>query len=310
AIYDRAKKTGAKFDFESVAPSPRKLMLLAAAVPAKESEPRERLGACGRFFANIGGGVIGKFSETKSTIGFLGDTVLAMLRVFSFRGRFRRCDLLLQVQKAGPEALPIVGLISFLVGLILAFVGSVQLAKYGSEIYIADLVALAMAREMGAIMVGIVMSGRTGAAFAAELGSMKVNEEISAYETFGISPMDFLVVPRILALVAMFPLLTIFADLIGIVGGFVIGWGLFGINYEVYMARTAASLTVTQCMTGVGKSLIFGIVVAMIGCMRGMRCEGSSESVGQGATSSVVESITTIIVVDAIFAVIFTIYDI
>ena len=214
------------------------------------------------------------------------------------------------IQRAGPEALPIVALISFLVGLILAFVGAIQLAKYGSEIFVADLVGIAMVREMGAIMVGIVMSGRTGAAFAAELGSMKVNEEISAYRTFGISPMEFLVFPRVLSLVLMFPLLTIFADVIGMLGGLAIGIGMFDISYEQYTNRSIAVLNIIQLSTGIGKSIIFGLIVGIIGCRQGLNCENSSIGVGQATTSAVVQSITWIIVADAIFAVIFTIFDI
>ena len=174
----------------------------------------------------------------------------------------------------------------------------------------ADLVGIAMVREMGAIMVGIVMSGRTGASFAAELGSMKVNEEISAFRTFGISPIEFLVFPRIIALVMMFPLLTIFANVIGMLGGMVIGVGMFDISYEQYANRTLAALDLIQISTGVGKSFIFGIIVACIGCKMGLQCEKSSAGVGQATTSSVVQSITWIIVADAIFAVIFTIFDI
>ena len=226
------------------------------------------------------------------------------------KARFRKIDLFSIIQKSGPEALPIVALISFLVGLILAFVGSIQLAKYGSEIFVADLVGIAMVREMGAMMVGIVMSGRTGASFAAELGSMKVNEEISAFRTFGISPMEFLVLPRIIALVCMFPLLTIFSDVIGMLGGLVISVGMFDLSYEQYINRTLGALNLVQISTGIGKSFVYGAIVACIGCRMGLSCENSSSGVGRATTSCVVQSITWIIVADAIFAIIFTIFDI
>ena len=241
---------------------------------------------------------------------YIENVLVCMAAPLLVAPRYRGCDLLGIMQAAGPEALPIVALISFLVGLILAFVGAIQLAKYGSEIFVADLVGIAMCREMGAIMVGIVMSGRTGAAFAAELGSMKVNEEISAFRTFGISTAEFLVFPRILALVLMFPLLTIFADVIGMLGGFVIGAGMFDISYDQYVNRTLSALNIVQISTGVGKSFVFGIIVACVGCRAGMNCEKSSAGVGLATTSSVVQSITWIIVADAIFAVIFTIFDI
>lgn len=246
----------------------------------------------------------------KSQCGFIGEITIALCKAIIGKARYRISDLLAIIQEAGPSALPIVALISFLVGLILAFVGAIQLAKYGSEIFVADLVGIAMCREMGAIMVGVVMSGRTGAAFAAELGSMNVNEEISAFKTFGISPIEFLVLPRIIALVLMFPLLTIFADAIGIIGGFVIGAGMFDINYDQYLNRTAAALNLVQISTGIVKSFVFGIIVACIGCRMGLNCQNSSAGVGMATTSSVVQSITWIIVADAIFAVIFTILDI
>ncbi|MBR4597582.1 MAG: ABC transporter permease, partial [Opitutales bacterium] len=235
---------------------------------------------------------------------------IAFANIFRLKTRFMRSDLLKAIQRSGPDALPIVSTINFLVGLIIAFVGAIQLSKFGSAIYIADLVGLAMVREMGAIMVAVVMAGRTGAAFAAELGSMKVNEEIAAYRTFGISPMDFLVLPRMIALVLMFPLLTIFANLMGIAGGFVIGWGLFDITYESYISHTLNFLNFTQCMIGLGKSVVFGVIVAMVGCLKGMTCGDSAEDVGLATTSSVVTSITLIVIADAVFAVMFNIFGI
>lgn len=309
-LYDYAKANSLEFDYASIPDAPKKLLNLATAVAPKETSSQSGVPAGCQLFYSVGSGIISSFDSIRKTLSFIGEIVIAMFETMALKARFRMSDLMFQIQKAGPNALPIVGLISFLVGLILAFVGSVQLAKYGSQIFIADLVGLAMAREMAPMMVAIVMAGRTGAAYAAELGSMRVNEEISAYETFGISPLEFLVLPRMFALMAMFPLLTILADLIGILGGFIIGWGMFDINYEVYMTRTAEALSLTQCFIGVGKSAIFGVIVALIGCMKGMNCGSSSEAVGQSTTSSVVLSITSIIVADSLFAVIFTVFDI
>lgn len=295
---------------ESVPEGPKALLKLATAVPEADEASKKSEARRSGLFGKVGSRAIGVFSSFNSISGFVGETVIAVALAFVGRARFRMRDLALLVQRAGPEALPIVALISFLVGLILAFVGAIQLAKYGSEIFVADLVGIAMVREMGAIMVGIVMSGRTGAAFAAELGSMKVNDEISAFRTFGISPMEFLVLPRVFALVMMFPLLTIFADVIGMIGGLVIGVGMFDISYEQYANRSIAALNLVQLSTGVGKSLIFGLIVGIIGCKQGLACEKSSAGVGLATTSAVVQSITWIIVADAIFAVIFTIFDI
>ncbi len=306
--YESCSQFGIDFDFESLPEGLRNLLRLAVAVP--EADAAKKVSDGFNIINKLGTRAIKAVDSFTERCGFVGEVSIAAVKALFGKARFRGCDLLAVIQASGPEALPIVALISFLVGLILAFVGAIQLAKYGSEIFVADLVGIAMCREMGAIMVGIVMSGRTGAAFAAELGSMKVNEEISAFRTFGISPIEFLVFPRILALVLMFPLLTIFADVIGMLGGFVIGSGMFDISYDQYVNRTLTALNIVQISTGVGKSLIFGVIVAGIGCNMGLRCENSSAGVGMATTSSVVQSITWIIVADAVFAVIFTIFDI
>ena len=307
-IYQTCQQMGIVFDGNSLPEGPRELLRLAVAVP--EANAAKKNSGKSNILGKVGIRALDVLGAFEDQSRFIGEISIASIKAAFGRARYRLVDLLTIIQKTGPEALPIVALISFLVGLILAFVGAIQLAKYGSEIFVADLVGIAMVREMGAIMVGIVMSGRTGASFAAELGSMKVNEEISAFRTFGISPIEFLVFPRIIALVMMFPLLTIFANVIGMLGGMVIGVGMFDISYEQYANRTLAALDLIQISTGVGKSFIFGIIVACIGCKMGLQCEKSSAGVGQATTSSVVQSITWIIVADAIFAVIFTIFDI
>ncbi len=306
-IYTALREKDVIVNISSLPEGVASMLSLATSIPsAKVKKPI----VYPNFVNKLGARTINFVASQKESISFFGEITIAFFKMFFGQVRFRKIDLLSIIQKSGPEALPIVALISFLVGLILAFVGSIQLAKYGSEIFVADLVGIAMVREMGAMMVGIVMSGRTGASFAAELGAMKVNEEISAFRTFGISPVEFLVLPRIIALVLMFPLLTIFADIIGMLGGLVIGVGMFDLSYEQYAGRTFRALNLIQMSTGVGKSFVYGIIVACIGCRMGMTCENSSSGVGRATTSSVVQSITWIIVADAIFAVIFTIFDI
>ncbi|MBR6388586.1 MAG: MlaE family lipid ABC transporter permease subunit [Opitutales bacterium] len=300
-LHDTAKDRGIKFSAEALPEGAAALVKLATAVPIKKGG--QKLNPNKNIFYEVGTHTISKFQAFKEQLAFIGEFAEAFAGVFRLKASFMASDLMKAIQRSGPEALPIVSVINFLVGLIIAFVGAIQLSKFGSAIYIADLVGLAMVREMGAIMVAIVMAGRTGAAFAAELGSMKVNEEIAAYRTFGISPMEFLVLPRMIALVLMFPLLTIFANLMGICGGFVIGWGMFDITYESYISHTLNFLNLTQCMIGLAKSVVFGVIVAMVGCLKGMTCGESSEDVGLATTSSVVTSITLIVVADAVFAV-------
>ena len=306
-LHDKCRELGINVDLSGLPDGPRRLLELAVAVPEKPSDKSEKPSG---LFYQMGNRTINMVGSFKDQLEFFGDMIIATGRLFIRKARFSTSDLMLQIQRAGPEALPIVGLISFLVGLILAFVSAIQLAKYATEIFVADLVGLAMVREMGAVMVAIVMAGRTGASYAAELGSMKINEEIAAFKTFGISPLEFLVLPRMIALILMFPLLTIFSDFIGMLGVFAIGWGMFDINYDAYMGRTIASLDLVQCATGVGKSLVFGVIVATVGCMKGITCGNSSAAVGMSTTSSVVTSITLIIVADAIFAILFNIFGI
>ncbi len=202
-----------------------------------------------------------------------------------------------------PEAFPIVSLISFLVGLILAFVGAVQLQMFGAQIYVASLVGIGMVRVLAAIMTGIIVSGRTGAAFAAELGTMQVNEEIDALQTMGISPMEFLVLPRMLALMLMMPLLCLYADLMGVLGGLVVGVSMLDINVHEYINMTRESVSLTKLWVGLFHSAVFGVLIALAGCLRGMQCGRSASAVGAATTSAVVTSIVSIIVATAIITI-------
>ncbi len=251
----------------------------------------------------VGLGWLAMRAAVRESVWFLGECALAAVRWLRGETRLRRADFLWLMQSCGVDALPIVGLIAFLVGLILAFVGAVQLMQFGAAIYVADLVAIAVVREMGAMMTAIILCGRTGAAFAAQLGTMKVNQELDAFAVFGIPAIDFLVFPRLLALVLMFPLLTLFADLIGILGGFVVAMAMLDLSFLEYGRETLLALTMTQVNVGLAKSLVFGLIVGLAGCLRGMQCGTSAAAVGQAATSAVVTGITWIIVADAVFAV-------
>jgi phospholipid/cholesterol/gamma-HCH transport system permease protein len=199
--------------------------------------------------------------------------------------------------------LPIVSLISLLVGLILAFVGAVQLALFGAQIYIADLVGLGMTREMGGLMAAIIMSGRTGASYAAQLGTMQVNSEIDALKTMGFEPMEFLVLPRILALILIMPLLCLYADLMGIVGGALVTVSFFDVSLVEYLNRTANAVHLTDFTIGIVKCAVFGVLIALSGCMRGMQCGRSASSVGDAATSAVVTGIIFIVIADSLMTI-------
>lgn len=285
----------------------RALMDIALGVPERE-EARRKVQKTS-FLQRFGKFSVALWTSCSNVAGFVGMCILSFGRFFIGKAKFRRSDFMLLLYQCGPQALPIVGLISFLIGLILAFVGSVQLSTFGADLYIADLVGIAMVREMGVLMTSIIMSGRTGAAFAAALGSMKANEEIDALSTFGFKPFDFLVLPRMLALVIMLPLLTVFSNVIGILGGMLVGV-MVDIPPILYYRETLTMMTFTTVSMGVFKSFFFGIAIAICGCMQGMSAGNSSAAVGEATTRAVVASITTIIVLDSIFAVIFTVFDI
>lgn len=281
----------------------RRLLALAESVPAREDARRDSGKA--PVLDRIGESTISVAEDAGESVEFLGETTQAVSRFFTGRARYRKRDLWLLVQQAGAGALPIVSLVSFLLGAILAFVGAVQLQQFGATIYVANLVAVAMERDMGALMTGIVMAGRSGAAYAAQLGSMKVNQETDALVTLGISPVDFLVVPRVIALSSMMPLLTLYSVLMGIAGGALVAIAMLDLSLTTYWNQTVDALSMAGLMGGLFKAFVYGILIALAGCLQGMRCGGSASAVGDAATAAVVSSIVAIISAAGVFAWVF-----
>ena len=214
------------------------------------------------------------------------------------------------MQQCGAMALPIVSLISVLVGMTLAYTGALILRQYGGDIYVADLVGVSMVREMGALMTGIVLAGRTGAAFAAQLGNMRANEEIDAFTTLGISPVEFLVMPRLIALGLMMPLLGLYANCLGILGGMFVAMSVLGIPPAAYWVEMLTIVDMSDVLSGIIKAGTFGVIIGVSGCLRGLQAERSAMGVGKAATSAVVTAILFIIVADAVYAVLFDILGI
>ena len=307
-VRDLCRQKKIELDSRGLPEGVRRLLALAAAVP--EIKDTGRAEVRGSWFSHIGDKAVKAVGSIQATLEFIGDATLTFAKMIAGRVRMRRSDLMLIIQECGADALPIVSLISVLIGLILAFVGAVQLELFGAEIYIASLVAIGMTREMGAMMAAIIMAGRTGAAFAAQLGTMQVNEEIDALKTLGVSPMEFLVLPRMLALVLMMPLLGIYADLVGMLGGLLVGVGAFDITLTQYAEQTLQALEMRHILIGVAKAGVFGVIIALSGCLRGMQCGRSATDVGYAATSAVVTAIVWIIVADGLFAVITNVLDI
>jgi phospholipid/cholesterol/gamma-HCH transport system permease protein len=291
-----------RFGRETLPPNVASLIALSEEVPesktGRKERPRENL------FSALGNAVLAGKEGVSSTLAFTGEVVLSLGRMLRGKAAFDWRLFWLTMEECSARALPIVGLISFLTGLILAFVGAIQLRQFGAGIFVANLVAVAMNREMGAIMTGVIMAGRTGAAFAAQIGSMKVSEEIDALKTLAISPMDFLVSPRLAALFLMMPLLVLYADLVGILGGACVGIGMLNITWVQYWNQTIGSFGISDVLTGLVKSAVFGGIVAMAGCQRGMQCGNNAAAVGNAATSAVVDAITWIVASDALIDVV------
>jgi len=252
----------------------------------------------------LGDATLRHMHEFQFLTSFTGSIFLALLYVLRHPRSLRKEDTVLAMQRTGVDALPIVGLISFLLGLIIAFMSSVQLRQFGADIYVASLVSLAMTRELGPIMTAIIVAGRSGSAYAAEIGTMRISEEIDALFTMGLDPTRFLAVPKVIASLLVVPLLTLFSDLFAILGGLVVGVFMLDLTANAYIAQTFVTLTPFDVFLGVFKSAVFAFLIAWIGCFRGFRVRGGAASVGQATTSAVVSSIFLIILTDSVFSVI------
>jgi phospholipid/cholesterol/gamma-HCH transport system permease protein len=302
-ITGQARQRDVAPDLDGLPDGVRRLMNLAAAVPPKQDTGRDKAQA--PLLARIGAATLEFLHGAPDMTRFLGEVVLSLGRLMRGKAQFRGTDLLLIIQDVGPQALPIVSLISFLVGLIVAYMGAVQLAQFGAQIYIANLVGIGMVREMGALMTGVIMAGRTGAAFAAQLGTMQVNEEIDAFRTLGISPMDFLVMPRMLALILVMPLLTLYSDLVGMLAGLFVAATTFDIGSFEYYHQTIHALNLRHFAVGISMGTTYGILIAFAGCLRGMQCGRSAQAVGEATTSAVVTSILFIVIAASLLTIIY-----
>ena len=302
-IIDFAKNKKITVDIQSLPKGIQGLLELTYSVKERDGARKQKKKIS--LIELIGRSLLNAKVELKNLVTFLGDLIQSAFSLIKGTGRFRFVDLMTYIQDCGPASLPIVSLISFLVGLILAFVGALQLSLFGAQMYLADLVGLGMTREMGALMVGIIMAGRTGAAYAAQIGTMNVNSEIDALKTMGFNPMEFLVMPRMLALILVMPLLCLYADFMGMLGGAAVAIGLFDISSTEYWARTELAVDLKDVLVGLFKASIFGILIAYSGCIRGMQCGRSASAVGDAATSAVVTGIIFIVISDSLITIIF-----
>jgi phospholipid/cholesterol/gamma-HCH transport system permease protein len=303
AVHKSAEANGVAVHDEGLPEGARRLIALAFAV--KERSDARRGSDDRGFFERVGLGAIDTWQSCCDLVAFLGELMLSLGRFATGRATYLKQHVFVFIQEAGVEALPIVALISFLLGMIFAFVGVMQLKNFGAGIFTADLVAVAMTREIAAIMTAIVMAGRTGAAYAAEIGTMKVNEEVDALTTLGINPIDFLVTPRVIALVLMMPLLTMFSSLMGIIGGTVVGLMMLDVTLQQYVEQTMGAVQLNSLFGGLFKSIVYGCLVAVAGTLQGMACGNSAMAVGVATTKAVVMGIVLIVVSASVLTVIY-----
>lgn len=248
---------------------------------------------------------VGRLELAFKFLAFIGENVRAALRWIAHPSRIRWHTTLHELQLAGFNALPIAGLLAFLMGIVIAYQGADQLRRYGANIFIADLVGLSMLRELAPLLTAIIVAGRSGSAYAAQIGTMKVTEEIDALRTIGVPPLELLVLPKILALAVALPLLTVFADVVGVFGGMVMAALQLDVGFNDFLDRLNYAVELPSFMIGVGKAPVFAVIIALVGCFQGFQVSGSADSVGRQTTVSVVQAIFLVIVVDALFSVAF-----
>lgn len=293
------EQAGAKVEYSGLPENIHNLLAASQEKPPEEPSKKQ----LSQPIYLLGKATIGVFSQIRSMLHFIVDANVALINLIRGKANFPSSDLKTFVQATGPSALLIVGVVNLLLGVILAFMGAIQLQLFGAEIFVADLIAKGHTREIAPMMTGIILAGRTGAAYAAQLGTMQVNEEIDAYRTFGFSPMEFLVLPRMIALALMTPLLVLYGDAIGLFGGYLIGVNLLDLGTLEYIRQTQNAIDIWDVLLGVFKGSVFGVLVAITGCREGLESGRSASAVGDAATRAVVNGILAIIIATAFFAV-------
>jgi len=257
----------------------------------------------------LGRSAAAAFEQTAALLGFVGESAVALAGNVAHPARLRWRPILYNIRSAGFDALPIVGLLSFLLGIVVAYQGADQLRQYGANIFVADLVGLSMLREFAPLITAIIIAGRSGSAYAAQIGTMAVTEEIDAMRTIGIAPLDLLVLPKIIALVIALPLLTVFADVLGVFGGMIMARAQLGVGFGEFLDRFVKAVSITAYLIGICKAPVFAVIIAVVGCFQGFRTQGGADSVGRQTTRSVVQSIFLVIVADALFSIAFSALD-
>jgi phospholipid/cholesterol/gamma-HCH transport system permease protein len=280
------------------------LLQLVASRPMAQSSA-----ATPGIFARIGQRSWRSLLNAFGMLSFLGESVVMLLRSLIQPQRIRWRPILHNLQTAGFEALPITGLLSFLMGIVIAYQGAEQLQRFGANIYVANLVGLSMVRELSPMLTAIIVAGRSGSAYAAQIGTMKVTEEIDALRTIGVGPLELLVLPKMFALIVALPLLTVYTDIMGVLGGMVMARAQLDVSFSAYLDQLDDAISLASYLVGIGKAPVFAVIIALVGCYQGFQVGGSADSVGRQTTVSVVQSIFLVIVIDALFSIVFSWFD-
>jgi phospholipid/cholesterol/gamma-HCH transport system permease protein len=306
----RLRNEGIVVTVQGLPPAFEKLLaVIANEVPELTEAPAPAAGPPPNVLTRIGRSTEAFFEQTVALFSFVGESAMALAGCVVHPSRIRWRPILFNIRSAGFDALPIVGLLSFLLGIVVAYQGADQQRKYGANIFVADLVGLSMLREFAPLMTAIIIAGRSGSAYAAQIGTMSVTEEIDAMRTIGIAPLDLLVLPKIISLAIALPLLTVFADVLGVFGGMIMARAQLGVGFVEFLDRFDKAVSVTAYLVGIGKAPVFAIIIAVVGCFQGFRTKGGADSVGRQTTRSVVQSIFLVIVADALFSIAFSALD-
>ena len=305
----RLKAEGAVVTLNGLQPAFAKLLDVVAQQMSEQANLSASTSTSAPLLERVGRSTVDVLAETIALASFVGENVIAIAASFAHPARIRWRPILYNIRSAGFDALPIVGLLSFLLGIVVAYQGADQLRQYGANIFVADLVGLSMLREFAPLITAIIIAGRSGSAYAAQIGTMNVTEEIDAMRTIGIRPLELLVLPKVIALVIALPLLTVFADVLGVFGGMIMARSQLGISFGEFQDRFVKAVSITAYIVGIGKAPVFAIIISVVGCFQGFRTKGGADSVGRQTTRSVVQSIFLVIVADALFSIAFSALD-
>jgi phospholipid/cholesterol/gamma-HCH transport system permease protein len=300
----RLRDEGTDVQVRDLRPELAKLLeVVGQQVDDQKDSPSPAAGAPLSILESVGRGTEAALKQAVAMLSFVGECAIALAGCFARPARFRWRPILHNIRSAGFDALPIVGLVSFLIGIVVAYQGAGQLRQYGANIFVADLVGLSILREFAPLFTAIIVAGRSGSAYAAQIGTMAVTEEIDAMRTIGIAPLEMLVLPKLIALVIALPLLTVLADVCGVFGGMIMAQAQLDVSFVEFMDRFIKAISVTTYLIGIGKAPVFAFIIVVVGCFQGFRTKGGADSVGRQTTRSVVQSIFLVIIADALFSI-------